>query len=98
MPLLATCTLSALTVMPAPAPTSSVLPVLVRPAPEVIWPAPENCAQVTAVVPSVPPWSAVQTQPVSALAVPCSTNVKAAGSSAQASTSVARVHAPDCAR
>jgi hypothetical protein len=35
-------------------------------------PAPENCAQVIAVVPSVPPASLVQTHPVSARVVPVS--------------------------
>ena len=34
----------------------------------------ENCAHVTSVVPNVPPESTVQTQPVSALAVPFSIN------------------------
>ena len=37
-------------------------------------PAPENCAHVIAVVPSVPPAFEVHTQPVSACVVPVSTN------------------------
>ena len=47
-----------------------------------------------AVVPSVPPASAVLTQPVSALTVPCSTNTYAPGTSVQASMSSARAQAP----
>ena len=43
--------------------TSSVAPVLVIPAPAVIEPAPENCAQGMAVVFSVPPVSAVRPSP-----------------------------------
>ena len=53
-------TLSAATVMPVPAPTSIVLPVLVRPLPATIWPAPLNWTKVMAVVPSVPAASTVQ--------------------------------------
>ena len=58
-------------------PTSKVLPVLLKPAPAVIWPAPENWTQVTAVEPKVPPASIVQTNPLSPLTVPASTHVNA---------------------
>jgi len=48
-----------------------VVPKLIELTPD---PAPENCAQTIAVTPMVPPASDVQTQPVSASVVPCSTN------------------------
>src|SRR5262245_60549213 len=55
-------TLSAFTkILPAVPITSSVEPVLVKPAPAPAPdPAPENCVQVILLVPITPPWSEVQ--------------------------------------
>lgn len=72
-----------------------MLPVLVNPAPAVIPAAPENCTQVTAVVPSVPPAFTVHNHPVSPLVPPSSTHTYAEISSAHVSASVARVQAPE---
>jgi len=54
-----------------------VLPVLVKPAPAAICPAPENCSNVMFVVPSVGVPLCVATYPLSAFAVPSSTKVNA---------------------
>jgi len=45
--------LSAPTVIPSPLPIFNVLPVLVKPAPATICPAPENCSNSKLVVPNV---------------------------------------------
>ena len=78
--------------------SENTVPVRVSPVLAVYDPAPENCDQGKAVVPSVPPAFAVQTQPVSALVVPVSINTKAEVSSSQVSASVVRVHAPAAQR
>ena len=69
-------------------------PIKLKPADvlAVYAPAAENCDQVIAVVPIVPVASAVDTQPVSALVEPVSTNVNAPGTSAQTFMSVERVN------
>ena len=68
-----------------------VLPDLVSPVPAVICPAPENCANDKAVVPTVIAPFVVTTHPESALTEPSSTNVNAPPvTSAFASKSVAR--------
>ena len=56
-------------------------------------PAPLNCAQVMAVVFSVPPALLVQTQPVSASVVPVSTKTYAPGTCAHVLMSDALAHA-----
>ena len=76
----------------------NAVPVSVSPVDAVYDPAPLNCDQGKAVVPSVPPAFAVQTHPVSALTVPVSIKVKAEVSSSQVSASVVRVHAPAAQR
>lgn len=76
----------------------NAVPVSVNPVEAVYDPAPLNCDQGNAVVPSVPPAFAVHTQPVSALIVPVSIKVKALVNSAQVSASVVRVHAPAAQR
>ena len=78
--------------------SENTVPVSVSPVLAVYDPAPENCDQGNAVVPSVPPAFAVQTNPQSAFTVPCSIKVKAEVSSSQVSASVVRVHAPAAQR
>ena len=77
-----------------PITAENCVPESVMPEPAVYVPAPENCVHGIAVVPSVPPWSAVQVQPVLPFTVPCSTKQNAPGTSLQLSMSLARVHAP----
>ena len=67
-----------------------VVPKVIELTPE---PAPLNCAQVMAVVFSVPPASLVQTQPVSASVVPVSTKTYAPGTCAHVLMSDALAHA-----
>ena len=55
--------------------SENTVPVSVSPVDAVYDPAPENCDQGKAVVPSVPPAFAVQTKPQSALTVPVSIKV-----------------------
>jgi hypothetical protein len=69
------------------------VPVSVSPVPAVNVPAPLNCDHGRAVVPSVPPASAVQTKPASALTEPCSMKVNAEVSASHVFASVVRVHA-----
>ena len=89
-------TSSAFTVIPVPAPTANVVPVSVRPAPPAYVPAPENCVNVSAVVPSVIASSVVRTQPVFPLAVPSDTKVnRPAVTSALRFASSARAGAPE---
>jgi len=76
----------------------NAVPVRVSPVDAVYDPAPLNCDQGKAVVPSVPPAFAVHTHPVSAFTVPVSIKVKAEVSSSQVSASVVRVHAPAAQR
>ena len=71
--------------------TSSVFPVFVSAAPAVICPAPENCVNETAVVPTVIGSFVVQTKPLSARVVPSSTNVNAPDISVPESNDVERV-------
>lgn len=78
--------------------SENAVPVSVKPVEAVYDPAPENCDQGNAVVPSVPPAFAVQTNPQSALTVPVSIKVNAEVSSPQVSASVVRVHAPAAQR
>ena len=61
--------------------TNSSLPILLRPLPAMMEPAPENCWNVMGVVPTTTGALLVHTQPESALTVPCSTNVNAPGNS-----------------
>ena len=76
--------------------TSIVLPVCERPAPAVILPAPVNCVNTNAVVPTVMLPSVVNANPLSAFTVPCSTKVNAPEvTSVLSSKSVALVGAPD---
>ena len=70
-------------------------PLKDNPVPAVYVPAPENCANAIAVVPTVTVALFVHTHPVSAFTVPSSTKTKADGNSAAASISTARVGAPD---
>ena len=67
------------------------VPVNVNPVPAVYVPAPENCDQVTAVTPSVPPGLTVHTQPVSPNVAPSWINVNADTNSAQLFASVVLV-------
>jgi len=67
-----------------------VVPKVIELTPE---PAPENCAQVIAVVPNVPPALLVQTQPVSASVVPVSIKTYAPGTCAHVLMSDALAHA-----
>ena len=55
------------------------VPFNVKPVPAVYEPAPENCTNTIGVVPIVTGAFVVQTQPVSANVVPCSTKVNAPG-------------------
>ena len=55
--------------------TEKVVPVNVKPVPALYVPAPENCTQVTALVPTVVTASGI-TQPVLSYNVPAETNVK----------------------
>jgi hypothetical protein len=72
--------LSVRTVMRSVVPTASMmLPVLVRPAPAVICPAPVNWVKLSPVVPRVMGPSVVRMNPLSAAAVPSSTNVNSPG-------------------
>ena len=73
-----------------------MLPDLVKALPAVTSPAPENCVKAKAVDPNVIEPFVDNTQPVSALAVPSSINVKApAVTSVLESKSVALVGAPE---
>ena len=78
--------------------SEKAVPVSVNPVEAVYDPAPLNCDQYNEVVPSVPPALAVQTNPQSALTVPCSINVNADVSSSHVSASLVRVHAPAAQR
>src|SRR4030095_7423334 len=93
MTVVSTATVSAATVMPVPAPTSSTLPVSVRPFPAVYVPAPANCTQLRPVVPTVIGALVDMTHAVSAFVVPADTNTAAFRRSASLSASVARAHA-----
>ena len=69
----ATVTLSALTVIPSPAPTFSVLPLLVRPSPAVTWPSPLNWTNTRSVAPTSIGFAVDSTQAVVPLVEPSST-------------------------
>ena len=75
--------------------TSNWLPLFDKPSPAVIWPAPENCVNVNASVPTVAP--VVTVNPLSAFA-PSSTNVKAFLTSASIAKSADRSQVPVLAR
>ena len=86
----------ALDVIPSPPTTSNVLPDLVNPSPAVIWPAPENCANVSDVVPTVILSLVVNTNPESEFTVPSSIKVNAPAVTSESSLkSSALDHAPD---
>ena len=57
--------------------TDKVLPDLFNPEPAFICPAPENCSNVSDVLPTVIEPSVVRTKPESAFTVPCSIKVNA---------------------
>ena len=94
-----TATSSAETAIPSPPTTSMVFPVLVIPAPAVIWPAPENCANTRSSVPTTSdPASLVHTKPLPS-SVPASMKVKtpAAPLGPPTRRSSTRVGAPESA-
>ena len=88
--------LSAFTVILSAVPTASIVfPDFVKPAPAVTWPAPENCAKVSAVVPRVIVSFVERTQPLSAFTVPSATKVNIPlVTSAEVSASVEREATP----
>src|ERR1700678_1536759 len=72
-------------------PRLSVFPALVSPAPAVTSPAPENWAQLIAVVPTVNGPCPLTVNPAPPFTVPASVNVNAPGTSAAWFMSAARV-------